>query len=116
MRTRTTDIRRLAITIALALFLSGCHPWFKMGPGAPADQKPEITTPNGKYLPGTPSWVPLIDACMEAGGTRNDCIAALPEEELKKLEAWEQRNAWRRQRLLRERNEVFGAEKYAPGG
>ena len=72
----------------------------------PADQKTsadheearrqEAWRQGHKHLPGTPSWVPLIDACMEAGGDRNDCIEALPEEEMKKLEAWEQRDTrWR---------------------
>ena len=37
------------------------------------------TAPSG-YLPGTPPWVPLIDACMTAGGGRNDCIEALPPD------------------------------------
>lgn len=32
------------------------------------------------YVPGTPPWIPLIDACMTAGGQRNDCIEALPPD------------------------------------
>ena len=42
-----------------------------------------------RYYPGTPSYVPLIDNCIIAGGTRAECIEALPPEELKKLEAAE---------------------------
>ena len=57
-----------------------------------------LTNSRGEsYRPGTPSWVPLIDNCIIAGGSRGDCIEALPPEELAKLEKWEQRHAtWRR--------------------
>lgn len=37
-------------------------------------------TEAGGYISGTPPWVPLIDQCMNAGGARNDCIAALPPD------------------------------------
>lgn len=102
-----------------------------MGAGAPADQSPVLVSTaeeahsaqapgwkafqerertqreeawrqGRKHMPGTPSWVPIIDTCMEAGGSRNDCIAALPSEEAAKLEAWEQRNRrWRSRGLNR---------------
>ncbi len=65
-----------------------------------------------KHLPGTPSWVPLIDACMEAGGDRNDCIEALPDEEMKKLEAWEQRD--RRWRTRSPSSGTFGGHRRVP--
>jgi hypothetical protein len=48
----------------------------------------------------TPSWLPLIDACMGAGGHRNECIESLPEGELRKLEAWERRRGMERRALL----------------
>ena len=70
-----------------------------MGPGAPADQQPTLTAPDNQYIPGTPSWVPLIDACMASGGLRGDCINALPAEELHKLETWEESH--QRRELLR---------------
>jgi hypothetical protein len=108
--------------------LAGCHPWFRIGNGAPADQEPVLISPTEeehhsarapgwedfhereraqrqeawqqgrKHVRGTPSWVPLIDACMEAGESRSNCIDALPEEELAKLEAWESGHSRRRMR------------------
>ena len=56
-----------------------------------AEGRPSVLTNSRgeRYYPGTPSWVPLIDNCMIAGGTRTDCIEALPPEELEKLEASE---------------------------
>ena len=62
-----------------------------------------------RYRPGTPSWVPLIDNCMIAGGTRSGCIEALPPKELDKLEAWEQRHShWRRRSPT---TGTFGADR-----
>ncbi len=51
------------------------------------------------YVPGTPAWVPLIDACMTDGGGRNDCIEALPAEIYAEFLAWEQDG--RRRALMR---------------
>lgn len=100
---------------------AGCgHPWFQSGSGAPAEQLPELmapTTPDTApkaYLPGTPSWVPLIDACMRSGRSRGDCIDALPAEQLAELERWERETgAQRRERMLRHRQgePKFGVEE-----
>ena len=63
-----------------------------------------------RYYPGTPSYVPLIDNCIIAGGTRAECIEALPPEELKKLEAVEaERGAIVREQMRARRgHDVFG--------
>lgn len=81
--------------VASLLVVSGCgHPWSEnrwswQEPPGP-DQQPVITNSEGpNYDSGTPTWAPLIDACMNAGGSRGECIAALPPEELARLEAWE---------------------------
>lgn len=96
---------KASATTIIFISLAGCHPWFSVGAGAgaPEDQQPELTKPPQQtYEFGTPSWVPLIDACMASGGNRNECIESLPPEELEKLRASEQRNAeLRRKRLLR---------------
>ena len=100
-------IKWLALISAFAcpLLVSGCHPWFETR--WPWEKKPDpnvvITNSAGQiYNPGTPSWVPLIDDCMNAGGTRSECIATLPPEELAKLEAWEaQVGAMRREQMAR---------------
>jgi len=83
------------LAVASLLIVSGCgHPWFKSRwpweePPDP-NQEPVLTNSAGQtYYPGTPSWVPLIDDCMSAGGSRGECIAALPPEELARLEARE---------------------------
>ncbi len=83
----------LAMTM---LIVASCatHPWFKSRfpweEQPDPNQQPVLTNSAGEtYHPGTPSWVPLIDDCIRAGGSRNDCIEALPPEELAKLEAWE---------------------------
>jgi hypothetical protein len=52
------------------------------------------------YVPGTPAWVPLIDACMARGGGRNDCIEALPPEMYAEFLAWEQGRAAERRALF----------------
>ena len=81
-------------TTIIFISLAGCHPWFSVGSGAPAAQQPESTKPpQQSYELSTPSWVPLIDACLASGGKRNECLESLPPEELEKLRAWEQRNA-----------------------
>jgi hypothetical protein len=53
----------------------------------------------------------LIDNCIMAGGSRNDCIEALPPDELRKLEAAEaERGAMRREQMRARRgHDVFGA-------
>jgi hypothetical protein len=52
------------------------------------------------YVPGTPPWVPLIDACMTAGGQRNDCIEALPPDMYAEFLAAERARAAERAALL----------------
>ena len=91
----------VAIPILWVVLLSATHPWFKSGPGAPADQEPVLTAPPGQtYPPGTPSWVPLIDQCMAAGGSRSECVEALPPAELHAFRDWEQQRAQRLERRL----------------
>ena len=103
-RSRILTILRLALII----ISSGCLFWFDFGSSAAADNKPALVSPpTQKYVPGTPSWVPLIDTCMATGGRRADCIEALPPEELQKLEAWEQQNSQGRKRALSTR--TFGS-------
>lgn len=99
----------------LLVAMCGCHPWFEsdLSAGNQPEQPPVLMSPDGyPYRPGTPSWVPLIDACMARGGQRNQCIEGLPSEELEKFLRWEQ--GQRRHELIRERRErgahVFGAE------
>ena len=99
-------IRRV-ITISLLLSSSGCHPWFKSD--FSLKEKPEmppvLVSPEGyPYRTGTPSWVPLIDACMANGGQRDVCIEELPEQELEKFLKWEQR---RRDLLERSRHPLI---------
>jgi hypothetical protein len=108
-------MRWCGICVALTICVGCGHPWFKSGDKAPPDQRPELTMPvspdaytsSGEYVPGTPSWVPLIDVCMRRGGSRVDCIDALPPEELAALERWELKNGEkRRERMLRNRQHV----------
>ena len=101
-------MRCISICAALMMCASCGHPWFQSRQQAPADQRPELTaavppdpgTASDEYLPGTPSWVPLIDACMREGGSRGACIDALPPEEKAALEQWEQETAAKRRELL----------------
>ena len=82
-----------------------------------AEGRPVLTNSRGeRYRPETPSWVPLIDNCIIAGGSRNDCIEALPPNELKKLEAWEAEvAAMRREQMGALRGyEVFGGRREVP--
>ncbi len=89
----------------IVLLAAGCHPWFKSTlpweEKPDPDQPPVLVNSSGEtYLPGTPSWVALIDDCMSYGGTRGECIDALPPEELSKLKAMEgERGAMRRQQM-----------------
>lgn len=53
------------------------------------------------YVPGTPPWTPLIDACMTAGGGRIDCIEALPPDMYEAFLADEQARASERRALMR---------------
>lgn len=108
--------------VAGVLVVSGCgHPWFESRwsreESPDADQQPVITNSERQiYHPGTPSWVPLIDECMNAGGGRGECIAALPPEELAKLEAWEaERGRMRRSRMALRRALNAPAESLAFG-
>ena len=83
--------------IPAALILAGCHPWFESrfpwDEQPDPDQQPILTNSAGeRYHPGTPSWVPLVDDCLAAGGNRTDCIDNLPPEELTKFREWEARN------------------------
>jgi hypothetical protein len=90
-------INRVTGVLALTglLIVSGCgHPWFKnrwpWQEQPDPNQQPVLTNSAGQtHDPAIPSWVPLIDDCMNAGGSRGECIAALPPEELARLEAWE---------------------------
>jgi len=102
---------RLLLICLFSVLISACHPWFRSGPGAPEDQQPELASETG-YVPGTPPWVPLIDACMSNGGTRDECIEALPLDMLEALESWEREIAARRRALMRSRGaeEAFGAK------
>ena len=102
---------RTSFLLVFSILCSACHPWFKSGPGAPDDQQPEITSETG-YVPGTPPWVPVIDACMANGGTRGECIESLPPEMLEALESWEREIAFRRRALMRtrQREEIFGGK------
>ncbi len=52
------------------------------------------------YVPGTPPWTPLIDACMTAGGGRIDCIEALPPDMYEAFLADEQARAAERRALM----------------
>ena len=97
------------LVVLFSLLCSACHPWFESGPGAPEDQRPELTSETG-YTPGTPPWIPLIDACKANGGTRGECIESLPPDMLEALESWEREIAIRRRALMRTRQgaEAFG--------
>ena len=60
---------------AIVLLVGSCmsHPWFKSRfpweDKPDPNQKPVLSNSRGEtYLPGTPSWVPLVDDCMAAGG------------------------------------------------
>ena len=84
--------------LLLVLLVSACHPWFKSRPPwadkPDPNQTPVLTNSNGeRYRPGTPSWVPIVDDCLRAGGNRTVCIESLPPEELRKFREWEARNA-----------------------
>lgn len=67
------------------------------GPAIHAQDYPDIPG----YVPGTPPWIPLIDACMAAGGGRNDCIEALPPDMYAAFLADEQAGAAERRALMR---------------
>ena len=72
---QTVRASALAFTLVLAILAAGAE---------------VLTNSQGeRYHPGTPSYAPLIDDCIVAGGSRTECIEALPPEELKKLEAAE---------------------------
>jgi hypothetical protein len=99
------------LLIGTLLLATGCgHPWFKSRfpweEQRDPDQPPVIVNSAGEpYLPGTPSWVPLIDDCMAGGGSRGECIEALPPEELAKLEAWEAERADLRRTQMKARQQ-----------
>lgn len=97
------------VTFSLLLGVSGCHPWFKSD--FSLKEKPEmapvLVSPDGyPYNVGTPSWVPLIDACMANGGQRDVCTEELPEQELEKFLKWEQLH--RRRDLMENRRPLKG--------
>jgi hypothetical protein len=83
---QTDRASALAFTLILAILAAGAE---------------VLTNSRGEpYYPGTPSYVPLIDDCIVAGGTRAKCIEALPADELKKLEAAEaERGAMLREQM-----------------
>ncbi len=84
---------------------------------ASAEEQPVLTNSRGeRYYPGTPTYVPLIDDCLVLGGTRGECIEALPPEELKKLEAAEAERGviLREQMKARLGHEVFGGKREVP--
>ena len=105
-------LMRLTLTAA-ALLISGCHPW-STSPD-PSEEKPEpnqmpaLTAANGgsgesgRHVPGTPAYVPLIDACLAKGGSRGECIESLPPEALARLAAEEARRGAMRDRQLQSR-------------
>ena len=112
-------VRRLCVVVLL-VSCAGCgHPWFKSGKKASVES-PVIVGPDATgagatdnvYLPGTPTWVPLIDECIRRGQSRNDCINELPQEELAALKQWEQEMGQRRrERLQREPVPKLGADE-----
>jgi len=85
-------MRKLIATILVTVLVAGCHPWFESRfpweEGPDPNQEPVLTTSPGVYFPGDATWVPLIDDCMAAGGSRRHCINALPPAERAKLEDW----------------------------
>jgi hypothetical protein len=95
---------------AAALLVSGCHPWFKSHypweDMRDPNQQPVVNTDDGgsystgSHNPNTPSYVPLIDACLSKGESRSECIESLPPEELAKLEAEEARRGAMRRRQM----------------
>jgi hypothetical protein len=94
---RAVKITLGVLLTAIVLLVGSCmsHPWFKSRfpwqDKPDPNQKPVLTNSRGEtYLPGTPSWVPLVDDCMAAGGNRTDCTNNLPPDELAKLQRWEQ--------------------------
>ncbi|MBT4494831.1 MAG: hypothetical protein HOC70_16420 [Gammaproteobacteria bacterium] len=95
------------ITFCLLLSAGGCHPWFKSDFSLKEKtvKPPALISPDGyPYKAGTPSWVPLIDACMTNGERRDVCIEKLPEQELEKFLKWEQRH--RRRDLMGNRHRL----------
>ncbi len=87
-------------------------------PGTEVGAESEVLTNSRgeRYYPGTPSYVPLIDNCIIAGGIRGECIKALPPEELRKLEAAEaERGAILREQMRAGRgHDVFGGRREVP--
>ena len=83
------------------------------GTGVAAGSEVLTNSRGERYYPGTPSYVPLIDNCIIAGGARAECIEALPPEELAKLEAAEaERGAILREQMKARRgHEVFGGKR-----
>ncbi len=65
-------------------------------------------------------WEPPMAECMAEGGTRGDCIEALPPEVLAELEAWEAQNGVMRRAQMAVRSSlgqgglVFGQVQPAP--
>jgi hypothetical protein len=104
------ELLLLTLSAAMLLISGGCHPWFESRypweENPDRNQTPVITTSDGSryesgsHYPGTPSYVPLIDACLSEGGSRGECIESLPPEELAKLEAEEARRGAMRRRQI----------------
>lgn len=111
----------VVLLIGMMLLISGCHPWFKIRfpweKQPDPNQKPIITTSTGGiYQRGTPSYVPLIDECMSAGGTRGECIHVLPPEELAKLQAMEAEHAAMRRPQMKTRSALNSEGGYQDFG
>ena len=110
---------RLFVVFAIAAGCLGCaHPWFKSGSQRPHDQQPELVAPReasahrGGYSGEVPRWRSLIDACMQNGGGRHDCIHSLAPDERAEFEQWEREQAEKRRALfLRRQQQLPGVKR-----
>ena len=89
--------RRLIIVAISMLFLDACRALLfsdhvgceDCSPGVPIEGTGErITRPADEY-----PWEPLIDACVEQGTPRDECIESLPADVLEQFETWESERA-----------------------
>ena len=73
---------------------------------------PQPANENAQYLEGrNQPWSIAIDSCMQAGGSRSDCIASLPRDLLAELEAWEAENGQMRRSQMRQRSRYAELEE-----
>ena len=73
---------------------------------------PQPANESAQYLDGlNQPWTIVIDSCMQAGGSRSDCIASLPPDLLTELEAWEADNAQMRRSQMRQRSRFTELEE-----